>query len=273
MAIVVLDVRKYTIGTAMKSAQILRDKINSQQLTLGMLVTLHLWPDFIEIAQRAGLDYLILDGEHGPHDAEQLATACSIGRMIDFPILIRPAESDYRTVRFAADLGPCGFLLPQVKNSQMLDDVRDGLYLPPRGKRRPGGHGNRWTTDYTQPAWAAQVENDWIVLPQIESQEGLDNADAIANHEITTAIAIGPYDLSADLGVCGELTGEKMFAVYDQIREAGRRAEKNMWMIGDGPTLQQRGFTFLCIGEPVTALEGMIRTNVTGLRKSASSPA
>ncbi len=255
----------------MKSAQILREKINSNELTLGMLVTQHLWPDLIEIAQRAGLDYLILDGEHGPHDAEKFVTACAIGRMIDFPILIRPAESDYRTVRFAADLGPCGFLLPQVKSVAMLDDIRDGLYLPPRGKRRPGGHGNRWTSDFTQPGWVEQVERDWIVLPQIESQEGLDNADAIAAHEITTAIAIGPYDLSADLGVCAQLTGEKMFAVYDQIRDAGRRAGKNMWMIGDGPTLHQRGFTFLCIGEPMVALEGMLKNNVAGLRKGGKA--
>ncbi|MFN0195523.1 MAG: HpcH/HpaI aldolase family protein [Planctomycetaceae bacterium] len=251
----------------MKSAQILREKINSNQLTLGLIVTLHFWIDLIEIAKKAGLDYLILDLEHLHHDEETLAAACSIGRMIDFPILVRPAETDYRTVRLAADLGPCGFLLPQVRNASMLDDVRDGLYMPPRGKRRPGGHGNRWVSDYNYSTWVEQVEQDWIVLPQIESVEGLDNADAIASHEITTAMAVGPYDLSASLGVCWQPGNEKHIAAIETIREAGRRVGKNMWMIGDAPTLMQRGFTFLCIGEPVFALEAMFKNNVAGLRK------
>lgn len=253
----------------MKSAAILREKINSGRPTIGALATLHFWPELVEVARNAGLDYLIIDTEHLTHDAERVSTGCAIGRLIDFPVLIRPPETQYGPLRLAADLGPCGFLLPQVRGPEALDEARDALYMPPRGKRRPGGPGNRWPADFQYESWKRDVEQDWIVLPQIESPQGLANADAIAKHEITTAIAVGPYDLSACLGVCWQPQHPTLTSALERIRAAGRSAGKNMWMIGDGPTLLRQGFTFLCIAEPVYLLEASLRNAANALKNPA----
>ena len=75
----------------MKSAQILKQKINSGQLTLGTITNHHLWRGAVEVARRCGLDYLILDLEHLEYAAELAADVCAIGRLLDFPVLIRPA--------------------------------------------------------------------------------------------------------------------------------------------------------------------------------------
>ena len=82
----------------MKSAQILKQKIASQELTIGVISTFHLWPGLVEIIMRSGLDYMIIDLEHLTFDAEMVAEACAIGRRANFPILIRPpaAEIDAR---------------------------------------------------------------------------------------------------------------------------------------------------------------------------------
>lgn len=253
----------------MKAAQILRDKINSGRVTLGALATMHFWPEMVEVARNAGLDYLIIDTEHMGHNPETIATGCAMGRLIDFPVLIRPPEAQYGHVRLAADLGACGFLLPQVRSAAVLDEVRDALYMPPRGKRRPGGPGNRWPADFNYETWKRDVEQDWIVMPQIESPEGLGNVDAIARHEITTAIAVGPYDLSATLGVCWKPESPELTSALQRIREAGRACGKNMWMIGDGPTLVKKGFTLLCIAEPVYLLEGALRNAAAAARATA----
>lgn len=251
----------------MKSAQILRAKIAAETLTVGMLVIDHYWHDVIEIARNAGLDYLIIDQEHSAFTEERIAEGCSIGRQLDFPILIRPRDAESALVRRAADIGACGFLLPRVESAAMLDDVRNGLYMPPRGARRPGGPGNRWVPNVQYPTWRDEVENDFIVLPQIENRRGLENVEEIARHPITTAIAVGPYDLSADLGVCYDPTAPVHVAALDRIRRAGRAAGKNMWMIGDGATLMRQGYTFICIGEPTLYLETMLKKAVADLRK------
>jgi 2-keto-3-deoxy-L-rhamnonate aldolase RhmA len=257
----------------MKSAQKLRTKITGGSLTVGMLVIDHYWHDVIEIAMNAGLDYLIVDQEHSPFTDERVAEGCAIGRRLDFPILIRPRDAESALVRRAADLGACGFLLPRVESAAALDEVRNGLYMPPRGGRRPGGVGNRWVRDVNYATWRDEVENDFIVLPQIENRRGLENVDEIARHPITTAIAVGPYDLSADLGVCYDPSAPVHVEALARIRQAGRAAGKTMWMIGDGPTLMRAGYTFICIGEPTLFLEAMLTRAVSALRASPDTTA
>lgn len=250
----------------MKTAQILRKKIDSGKLTLGILVTFHLWLDLIEIARDAGLDYVIVDLEHNDFGSDKVSEVCAVGRMIDFPILIRPAETEYTHIRLAADVGACGFLLPSVRNAGMLDVARDALYMPPRGRRRPGGPGNQWVTDYNYHTWRDSVENDFIVLPQIEDTVGLGNVEAIVRHELTTAAAIGPYDLSASLGVCWEPTHPEFMAAIDTIHTKAREAGRKTWMIGDAATLAAQGFSLICMGQPVPMFKAMLKSAVSAAR-------
>src|SRR5262245_44738637 len=126
----------------MLPAKRLREKVARRELVTGILAIHHLWLELIEVCQRARLDYLIIDMEHGPFSPESVAEACATGRRLGFPILLRPRANDYANIRLAIDLGPIGFLLACVESAEDLEIVRDGIYLPPRGRRRPGGLGN-----------------------------------------------------------------------------------------------------------------------------------
>lgn len=257
----------------MKSAQILRGKIASNDVTLGLMATNHLWLELVEIVKNAGLDYLIIDEEHGHFDQELVVDVCSLGRLIDFPVLIRTHEAERSIVRRAADKGACGFVLPTVEDAATLDRVRDGLCLPPRGKRRPGGMGNRWVTDYNYETWRDQVEADFVVLPQIENLRGLANVEEIAAHELTTALAVGPYDLSASLGVCWQPDHPKLVEALETIRAAGLAVAKTTWMMGQAAQLIAQGFTLICIGESCWFLEAALREYVSNVRSGQGTAA
>ncbi len=235
----------------MKSAALLKQKIAGSDPVLGAISTFHFWPGLVELAINAGLDYLIIDLEHLTHNAEQVAEACAIGRRTGFPILLRPPSAEFTPVRLAMDLGPCGLLVPYVETMETMTVIRDAVLMKPRGRRRPGGPGNFWVSNVNYATWKSEVEDDLIILPQIESKIGLGNVDAIARDPLTTAIAVGPYDLSADLGVCWQPEDPLLVNAITRIRQAGRAAGKNMWMIGDGPSLKQQGFNFICLTEPV----------------------
>lgn len=258
----------------MKAAQILREKINSKTPTIGVIITFHYWLGLIEIARSAGLDYVILDLEHQNHGATRVAEGCALGRLLDFPVLVRPPQSTFEHVHLAMDLGGCGLLLPMVNDTETLDKVRDAIYMPPRGQRRPGGPGNRWVGDYNYTTFKSIVEDDVVIIPQIESPTGLSNVDAIARHELTTALGIGPYDLSARLGVCWQPDHPKMRDAVDRMRRAADGAGKAMWCIGDGPTLRKEGFHFICCAEPVALLEARLKSLTTEIRQQQqlSSP-
>jgi 2-keto-3-deoxy-L-rhamnonate aldolase RhmA len=251
----------------MNAARRLLDKINRRELTTGLLATDHLWIDLLEIAARSGIDYLIVDMEHGPHSTELVAEVCAVGRRADFPVLVRPRSNDYAAIRHAVDLGPCGFLLASIESAADLDIVREAILLPPRGRRRPGGRGNRWVGDFLAATWRKEFEDDFIILPQIETRVGLANAAAIAAHELTTALAVGPYDLSAELGVCGVMDAPALREALATIRKAADGAGKPAWMIGnDAAALVRDGWRFLCIGEPTWILAAALREKIAQAR-------
>ena len=247
----------------MKAARILREKVDRGDVVTGLLAMDHMWLQLIEISRNAGMDYLIIDMEHGSPNPDVVAEACALGRLIDFPVMIRPVDHEMSTIRKAMDLGPCGFLLPTVQSAADLDKVRDGMWMPPRGQRRPGGRGNGWTTEGSLKDWQENVEADFIVMPQIETQLGLDHVAEIAGHPITTYMAHGPYDLSFDLGVGGQMAGVEVTAANKQIQAAAHAAGKKMWVIGHGPTLRQQGFTFICNGVPMGILQNTLTKMVT----------
>jgi 2-keto-3-deoxy-L-rhamnonate aldolase RhmA len=248
----------------------LRERLARHELITGVIASFHLWPDLVPLCRDAGLDYLIVDMEHGSFSLELIAQVCTTGRQLEFPIFVRPPANDFDTVRLVLDQGPVGLLIAYVQDASELDIVRDAIYMPPRGRRRPGGVGNFWVPDYYYPTWKREVEDRLIVLPQIETRRGLENVAAIAAHEITTALAIGPYDLSADLGVCAQMDHPTLKEALDRIRAAGRAAGKETWMIGgDGAKLARDGWRFMCIGEPTFVLQAALKERLALARQSA----
>jgi 2-keto-3-deoxy-L-rhamnonate aldolase RhmA len=246
----------------MQPAKRLRDRIHRGEMTTGILAIHHVWPELVEVCARAGLDYLIVDMEHGPFSPETVAEICAVGRRSGFPVLVRPRANDYTNIRHAIDLGPIGFLLACVDSAQDLDVVRDAILLPPRGRRRPGGLGNRWVPDGLAATWKGEVEDDFLILPQIETRRGLKNVAEVVGHEITTALAVGPYDLSAELGVCGKMDDPTVIDALEIIRNAAGQVGKPAWMIGDGMELARKGWRFICLGEPTWILEEALRLKV-----------
>lgn len=251
----------------MLPARQLLDKVKRREIVTGVLATDHVWPDLVEISQRSGLDYLIVDMEHGPHSPDVVAETCATGRRLGFPVLIRPRSNDYATLRLAIDLGCCGFLLASVETAAELDVVREAIQMPPRGKRRPGGRGNRWVSDFGYQAWRETVEDHFLVLPQIETRLGMSNLAEIAGHEMTTVLAVGPYDLSAELGCCGQMDAAPIREALEQIRAAAAQAGKPDWMIGaDGAALVRAGWNFLCLGEPTWMLAASLREKIAAAK-------
>lgn len=246
----------------MKPARELTRKIRQKAPVTGVIATYHLWTGLVELVRKAGMDYLIVDLEHGAFGEELVAEVCTIGRLLEFPVLLRPLYHEYPLLRRAMDLGPSGLLLPCVDSAETLDRVREGIRMPPRGRRRPGGPSNRWLPDYHYATFKHEIEDDFVVLPQIESRQGLGNARSIAAHELTTALAVGPYDLSAELGVCWEPDSPVLAGALETLRKAADEAGTTLWMIGDGAKLRAQGYTFLCVGEPIEALAGqLVRMN------------
>ena len=96
----------------------------------------------MEIYQSSGLDYLIVDREHGHFSDELVSQICQIGRLANFPVMMRTVSCEASVIRRAMDQRPCGLLLPCVEATDQIDQVQEVAVMPPRGRRRPRGRGN-----------------------------------------------------------------------------------------------------------------------------------
>lgn len=251
----------------MEPARRLMERVRKNEVVVGVLATDHLWPDLAEIVLRSGLDYLIIDLEHGSHGQELVGEVCATGRRLGLPVLIRPRSNDYMTLRHAIDLGCSGLLLAAVESAAQLDLVRESLYLPPRGRRRPGGLGNRWVDNFRAEAWRESVEDHFIVLPQIETTVGMQHAEAIARHEMTTCLAVGPYDLSFELGAGGDMQAPVLRDALSSLQRTAAATNKPMWMIGPrGDDLVRAGWRFICVGDPTWIMASALRSKADEAR-------
>eukprot|EP01052_Picozoa_sp_SAG31_P040192 SAG31_NODE_5763_length_2338_cov_2.584636_1_plen_249_part_00 len=223
----------------------------------------------VELAILAGIDFMYVTMEHGTHSDEQVAQMCATARQLDWVVMIRPCVGDSysngsaaATLRKCMDMGCSGLVLPNVETLEDLDAIRDAIWLPPRGTRRPGGAGNYWVSDFQSETWRSQVEDAFIVIPMIESRLGLTNCEEIAAHEIVTYLDIGPYDLCLSLGLDyyaqGDQAAELDNAVL-RIRAAAESAGKTLLGAhGAAPGLIEQGYSMVMLGEPTALLKAAL---------------
>jgi len=254
------------------TGKILKEKLATNEPVIGLMATDHAWPFLVEICQKGGFDYLIIDSEHGDFSDEAISHICQIGRLTDFPVLVRTISCEASVIRRKIDLGPCGILLPNVSTTEALDEVQEAVLMPPRGRRRPGGMGNHWMRDYNYETWKADFEEHFIVIPQIESKAGVENAAEIAAHPLVTALGLGPYDLSADLGCCWDPENEQFMEALDTVKTAADSVGKKVWAGCDGPALRAKGYTFLWVGTVTSVLTAAISQQVKSIRNVGANP-
>ena len=118
----------------MQPARRIHEALEPGELVTGALMTDQLWPEMVDYCKTAGLDYMVVDQEHGAFPDDRVATVCAVGRMADFAVILRPIDCAYSTVRRAIDLGPCGLLLPGGRGARL--PARSGR--PRSGSRRAG---------------------------------------------------------------------------------------------------------------------------------------
>ena len=193
----------------MFSSKVLRASIRRGIPTVGTWLQLPS-PDVAEIIARLGYDWAVADLEHGSFTRAQLPDVFrALERWGTLPFA-RVAAADMTMIKAALDSGACGLIFPMIESRGQLDDaIAWSMY--PGGSDFPGGRrgvgfsrANAFGMDF-----AAHVDGnsgqgqDIVLVAQIEHVNALDALDGIFSHPRLDAYMIGPYDLSASMGLTG----------------------------------------------------------------------
>lgn len=219
-------------------------------------MTLDTWPGYLEIFKAEGMDFAVLDAEHGSVSLERMEELCRTARLLDFPLLVRPESCSFHLIRKVLDMGPAGLMLPWVERDEQLDQVEQALFVPPKGRRGPGGPSVMAARSFDRQGWA-EIEESLFVMMQVESPAGLANASRLAARPWVDAVMLGPYDFSANLGLCGQMDHPAVVEAIEKTREEAAKAGKPCGMVvgtvDHGKFWMERGFHFLITSE-ITAL-------------------
>ena len=153
------------------------EKVAGAFFTLGSVAA-------VEVLAQAGLDFLMIDTEHGPFDVETASQFIIASELRGMTPFVRVKDYSRNSVLKMLDVGAMGLLVPYIKTP---DQVRE---LVSYGKYRPIGDrgcGFGRKTCYGLEPMVAKIEDyfawanrETLIIPQCETAEALENIEEIA---------------------------------------------------------------------------------------------
>jgi 4-hydroxy-2-oxoheptanedioate aldolase len=198
-----------------------------------------------------GVDFLWIDTEHSTFGLEDIRLLPVLARQRCCMPLIRVAGLSPNLIKKALDLGASGIMIPQVNNAdEAALAVRASKY-PPQGVR---GVSPLWTfhMNVSWDDYLPHANQEICVVVQVESPEALDNVEAIAAVDGVDVVFAGPIDLSAALGVVGQVTHplvQDFLAEFPaRVRSAGKVAGISVDGADAALECYRQGYRFINIG-------------------------
>src|SRR3954447_5288394 len=115
----------------------LREKLAANQPLYGLWVTLES-PSISEMAAALGLDWIVIDAEHGHLDWKDIVEHLRATVRSDTVALVRLAELNSGLIKRALDLGADGVVIPWVESAEQLRQAISFARYPLEGVRGIG---------------------------------------------------------------------------------------------------------------------------------------
>ena len=186
-------------------------------------------PAIALVAKDAGLDFIMIDMEHGTYSVESVSAIANVARSIGLGIFVRVPELSKGYVSGIMDGGADGVMVPMLSTVQQARALVNWSRYAPVGNRglgTPGAHTNFAAMgEHPEPFMVRQNENT-LAIAQIETVEAIDNIEEIAAVGGIDVLLIGPNDLSNALGVPGELMNDTLQQAIGKVADAAQKHGK-----------------------------------------------
>jgi 2-keto-3-deoxy-L-rhamnonate aldolase RhmA/quercetin dioxygenase-like cupin family protein len=202
----------------------LKQKLAAGEIGLGMWVTLES-PSITEMAVALGLDWVVIDAEHGQLDWQEIVGHIRATVRSDTVALVRITELSISLIKRALDIGADGIVIPWVETAEQLREAVAFAHYPPAGMRGIGAErGTAW--GQCIPQHIAEANEQILVIPMIESVRGGQNVGEMVKVDGADVFLLGPADYSSSAGFAGQWQGpgvaEQLIQIKNTIAAAGK---------------------------------------------------
>lgn len=175
-------------------------------------------PSIVELAGHCGFDFVLVDTEHGSGDMYELEHHIRAADSVGIRVFVRVSDRNSADILRALDAGASGIVVPHVTSAEDVAQAAARIHYPPHGRRslalstRAGRHG-------TRPADAhfEEAGNEIRMIVQIEDSEALEALPGILAADGVDGVFIGPADLSASLGLPGQVRHPSVASAIETI--------------------------------------------------------
>ncbi|NLN49245.1 MAG: hypothetical protein GX154_09235 [Clostridiales bacterium] len=184
----------------------------------------------VECLGISGLDFFIIDTEHGPFDVETSMDFIRTAELRNITPLVRVKDVSRPSILKMLDVGAKGLIVPCVDTVEQVRNLVEWSKYYPMGKRgfftaRPAGYGFE---EYAQNLdnYFKVCNDETLLIPQCETMGFLNNIEEIVNIEGVDGIFIGPYDLSIGMGKPAQFNDPEFLQAVARVLKACKDAKK-----------------------------------------------
>lgn len=247
-----------------EAIQRLRAKCRADEPVYGLWVTLES-PSTTEIAVAMGLDWVVIDAEHGHLDWKEIVEHIRATVRSNTVALVRVAELNAGLIKRALDIGADGVVVPWVESAQQLKQAISYSRYPLDGNRGIGAErATCWGQCFVEHT--AEANENVLVVPIIESVQAMNQVALMSQVDGAELFFFGPADFSSTAGSRGQWEGpgvaEKILQMKDTLRNAGKicglLATNNENLL----LRRQQGFRMIGLGSDAGLLIRSLRSSL-----------
>ncbi len=208
-----------------------KERLARGEVASSMTVRLMRSIEIARLAATAGFDSLYVDLEHSSLSLETTSQICVAALDVGIAAFVRVPQLDL--VQRVLDGGALGIIVPDVRNAEQAREAVRAAKYPPLGER--GFATALPQVQFRAMPTKAQYETfnaATMGIPQFESAEAIDNADAIFAVEGVDMALFGTNDLTADMGIPGEYDHPRVHDAYVRAIAAAKKHGKHVGIGG-----------------------------------------
>jgi 2-dehydro-3-deoxyglucarate aldolase/4-hydroxy-2-oxoheptanedioate aldolase len=246
-------------------------------VAIGTMVFEFNTPGIGRIAAQAGAEFIVYDMEHTGWSIETIRQLMATTRAADTVPLVRVPAIQYHLLSRPLDVGAMGLMIPMVESEEQAQlIVRSAKYAPEgaRGAAFAIAHDDYEAGDIVARMRSANDEQ--LLIAQIETVAGVEEAERIAAVEGIDVLWIGHFDLTLSLGIPGQFTHPDYLRAVDRVLDACHRHGKAPGiMAADVETahsLLRQGFRAIAYSGDLWIYGQALKTGIAAIREGQAAP-
>lgn len=229
-------------------------------------------PAVMEVAGLAGFDFAIIDTEHGEMSSDRAVDMIRAATLAGISPVVRVYDNQPELISKALDIGAEGVQIPQIgSKAEAVAAVRAAKFSP------AGARGcNRYVraAQYSHAdklTYFAKANEETSVILQVEGQEGVSNVADILTVGGIDVLFIGPYDLSASLGIPGQVDHPRLIDAVQKTMDIARKAGVAIGFFVDdvdsAVKWKKRGIQYISFASDVGLLYSVFKENASAFQQ------